>query len=546
MRKIRNIAAVFLAALLAAGSGTAVFAASEDAAGGTEWQISKSKTAENLDENMEAKVTLSLPAAEEQLVSDVVFVLDKSTSPALEDQALGMLQNLKEQIDGTGAKVKVGVVVFDRKANVQGFMDLSTEYDAIEAAVGVETSSGTNTHAGLLAGTRLLDEDTEVDAARKYLIFISDGITYMYGEEPTAVAWQFMADSLQTFVGPDNWSSRYGSNDAPKSWDVWLEKIGGEVEADGSLYDYPYGGTFPDTFIPPEENQNHANSVDKALYLTYTAYEDAASRYHCYAMTANTNKGEQYVWGPAFMDYLAGGEEVDFTGIQNDIFYLLDAGSQVIDVMGKTDAYDFDFVNSLDALEVTVGGTALGKEVLGENSYGFGKKEDGSSQFVVTYIPEGQEGVPEESIVWDINVPVSSFAPVQLTYKVKLVNPCTEAGTYGQYDPDGSLGYEGLYTNNSAVLYPVRTDGTEGAPEWFGMPTVSYTVEEPDEPPVEPTVTPEAPTPAPDTGTTSRPAVKAEPAATGDHTDGIWMVLLAGAALGAVLCLKKKMKRSGC
>ena len=52
MRKIRNIAAVFLAALLAAGSGTAVFAASEDAAGGTEWQISKSKTAENLDENM--------------------------------------------------------------------------------------------------------------------------------------------------------------------------------------------------------------------------------------------------------------------------------------------------------------------------------------------------------------------------------------------------------------------------------------------------------------------------------------------------------------
>ena len=51
-----------------------------------EWQTSKSKTATQLDSAFESKVTLSLPSAEEQLVTDIVFVLDKSTSAALEQQ----------------------------------------------------------------------------------------------------------------------------------------------------------------------------------------------------------------------------------------------------------------------------------------------------------------------------------------------------------------------------------------------------------------------------------------------------------------------------
>lgn len=81
------------------------------------------------------------------------------------------------------------------------------------------------------------------------------------------------------------------------------------------------------------------------------------------------------------------------------------------------------------------------------------------------------------------NVPISQFEPVQLTYTLKLTNPKTEPGTYGQYDANGSLGYEGLYTNNSAILYPVDTNGQKGEPEEFQKPTVSYTVEaEPEKP----------------------------------------------------------------
>ena len=82
-----------------------------------DWETSKSKTATNLDENYESQVTLSLPAKDEQLVSDVVFVLDKSTSTDIEAEALTMLDNLQKQIADTNAKVKVGVVIFNKEAN---------------------------------------------------------------------------------------------------------------------------------------------------------------------------------------------------------------------------------------------------------------------------------------------------------------------------------------------------------------------------------------------------------------------------------------------
>ena len=154
------------------------------------WQISKSKTATNLDENYQSDVTLSLPAAQEQLESDVVFVLDKSTSAELETQALSMLSDLNAQIRDTGAKVNVGVVIFNKVANsVLELTELNdNNMSAIEDAIKTDISSGTNTHAGLLAGKAMLDADTDVDANRKYLVFASDGITYMYNQEPTVMS----------------------------------------------------------------------------------------------------------------------------------------------------------------------------------------------------------------------------------------------------------------------------------------------------------------------------------------------------------------------
>lgn len=441
------------------------------------WQISKSKKATNLDENFESQVTLSLPSAEEQLVSDVVLVLDKSTSMGLKEQALEMLQNLKKEVQEKGAKVKVGVVLFNKEAHTDGFMDLETQYEAIEAAICQEIKSGTNLHAGILAGKSMLDQDTGVADERKTLVVVSDGITYMFNENPTAVAWGFMADSPKHFAGPDNWKSKYGNNQAPTDWNAWLTGIGARLSEQKDTHDYPYG-TEPDASLitPVEEAGNYVNSIDKALYLSYEAYAQAASEgYHCYAMPITPpGTASNYEWGMSFMRYLANGKQVSFESIENDILYAVDKGSVVKDYMGYVkEDYNFDF-DHLDQL--TVGGKALSMYQEG-NTWYFGDGEPGPQNYRFKVVYDAGNKAETEMFTWYINEPVSNFAPVQLTYTVKLINPKTADGTYGKYDRDGSQHYEGLYTNQEAVLYPVDSRGNEYRPEEFPKPTVSYVVE---------------------------------------------------------------------
>ena len=119
-------------------------------------------------------MALSLPSKSESLVSDVVFVLDKSTSAQIENQALEMLEQLKAQIEKTDAKVKVGIVIFNKTAHVSSWFNLTSQMSQIKEAIQQEITSGTNSHAGLLAGKELLDNDKEVEAQRKYMVFVSD------------------------------------------------------------------------------------------------------------------------------------------------------------------------------------------------------------------------------------------------------------------------------------------------------------------------------------------------------------------------------------
>ena len=409
---------------------------------------SKSKAATNLNSRYQSDVTLSLPAQQETLISDVVFVLDKSTSAALEEQALAMLETLRTQIRETGGKVKVGVVIFNREAHATGLLDLETQGDAIEEAIQQTISSGTNTHAGLLAGKALLDDDKTVAASRKYLIFVSDGISYLFNESPTAVAWTFTqpgdGGTEQHFAGPDNWKVQYGSDDPPANWAETLQSIRDKVEKQGTEYDYAYDSGASE-YTPAADQTKYANSVEKALCLTDAVYQAAKEEgYHCYAMTATQSEGRQYAWGPSFMAYLAGGEEVSFDTIRNEIVYLLGAGSCVVDEIGsgtdnKGNAYPF-------VLHYYKDGTTLR-----------GERYD-------------------ECFVWEFHAPVTQFQRVELTYTVRLADPQTAAGTYGAYDGTGESGASALFTNNSAVLYSVDSTGVSGQPERFRRPTVSYTV----------------------------------------------------------------------
>ena len=455
-------------------------AATKNSSGGTEsgggtdpieWDVSRSKTATKLDTNTwTSNVTLSLPSAEEALASDVVFVLDKSTSAEMEEQALDMLTELKKQTEKTEAKVKVGVVIFNKQANVTPLTDLATGYETIKNAIKQTIESGTNTHAGMLAGKQMLDEDTGVAANRKYLIFVSDGITYMYNAEPTVTAWSFKADSWSNWVGPDNWNSKYGSNNPPTDWSKWMTEIGTQVENQGTEYEYPYKGTvIKSTPAKDDTYKNYANSIDKALYLTYQVYQEAQEAgYNCYAVAKEVETN--YLWGPAFMRYLANGETVNFDKIQNDILYAVSAGSTVEDQMGDA----FDFVPG--SLKLTVGGKELKSKADGNMTY-FGNNAENLSEnncrFKVLYAPDA------DGFVWTINENVSNFAPVQLTYTVKLTKPETDPGTYGVEDLKGEKNVpadKALFTNKRAVLNAINSAGAQLTPLDFPKPSVSYTV----------------------------------------------------------------------
>ena len=474
---------------------------------------SKSKEATNLvkqsDGTYTSDITLTLPSVEEAPVYDVVFVLDKSTSAELEQNALDMLKQLQAQIKGTQTTIKVGVVIFNKEAHVTELKNLTTEYAQIKEAIKEKIESGTNTHAGLLAGKELLDNDNDKDvtADHKYLIFVSDGITYTYNKTPTAIAWGFFADEEKHFAGPDNYASKYGSNVPPANWSEWLTSVGQQIQDLDSKYEYPYG-TEPTEITVSSVSKTTANSVDKALYLTNEAYQSAKTAgYHCYAMEAEGTAGTNFPWGPSFMSYLAGGKEVSFEDIHNDIYYLLSDGSTVEDVIGygtdnRGNAYNFDFVNDMSKLTLKVGtetleATDLSLDLSYDDAnetarYGFAPKrvqittdmdqsniperDPYSYDYVLHYYQNGKDGKSDECFVWDINVPVSKFAPVSLTYQVKLTNAQTASGTYGTYDKNGSQNKDSLYTNKSATLYPVDSNQDYGTPENFQKPTVSYTV----------------------------------------------------------------------
>ena len=160
-------------------------AADAEATPAFDWEVSKSKTATALDADGSTRVTLSLPSAEETLTSDVVFVLDGSSSAETDvvKKSLKLLDELKQAAEDNGATVNVCIVKFKRQAFKSEWYDLATHFDDIKEKMETKYSGGTNIHAGLLAGKEALEEHTNVSASRKYLVLVSDGSTYLYSKD---------------------------------------------------------------------------------------------------------------------------------------------------------------------------------------------------------------------------------------------------------------------------------------------------------------------------------------------------------------------------
>ena len=480
-----------------------------------EWDVSKSKTATKLDTSTwTSNVTLSLPSAEENLASDVVFVLDGSSSAntGVVNESLALLRSLKESASDSGAAVNVCVVKFKRQAYKSDWFDLSKDFDAIQTAMGTKYSGGTNLHAGLLAGQEALEEHTNVAAGRKYLILVSDGSTYLYSKDgdwasdtPFTRSY-YTKENYKGFAGGFNDQGLYNPSNGPTGYDprnvarptttsdvVAWQKYLNDVKARNETVnskgktgdDYDYHCNYDLNFnqgIPSDDFKSQpceprtANNRDMAFYYADQVWQEIKNAgYNAYSiatkdgMAGAGNADDSH----CFMNYLNGGESLNFSDIQQEILYAVGAGSTVEDKMGAA----FDFVPG--SLKLTVGGTELQSKADGNVTY-FGDDAENLSEnncrFKVLYAPDA------DGFVWTINENVSNFAPVQLTYTVKLTTPETDPGTYGVEDLNGEKtlsdaeAEKALFTNERAVLKAKNSAGAPVKEQVFPKPSVSYTV----------------------------------------------------------------------
>lgn len=472
-RKIRSLLVSLLCAMLLAGVlPTAALAEDQIPTDNPRYTtgVSRSKTATPLDTTTwTSDVTLSLPSAEEKLDSDVVFVLDGSSSAdsGVVDASLSLLRDLKDAAEDSGAAVNVCVVKFKRQAYKSDWFDLSTNYDAIKAAMGIKYSGGTNIHAGLLAGKAALAEHPKISPNKKHLVLVSDGSTYLYSKDgnwasdtPFSRSYH-PKESYNGFAGGYWDNGYYEPNNYPDvnvprpkttsdvdTWKAYLADVAKRnAESNGDQYDYhiDYDLNFnqgipsPDFKSQPCEPRT-ANNRDMAFYYADQVWQQIKSAgYNAYSIaTKDGSAGEGNADDShCFMNYLNGDRSLDFNTIRNEILYAVDAGSYVTHYMGYVENdYNFDLVNDPAKIYITEGDETLEAVPLQENTYGFGwDKESNSYNYVLTYTPAADG---EEHFLWNINVPITNLRHVQLHYTVKLMNPKTEAGTYGTYDANGS------------------------------------------------------------------------------------------------------------
>lgn len=517
------------------------------------------KMATELDKNLETKVTLSFPGKREAEPSDVVFVLDKSGASAQMDiykQAKEFLSQISQKAKDDGLDIKVGVVLFNKVGNIQQpLTDVVTGYDDILSAMNSEVRHGTNMHAGLLAAKSILDADTAVKAENKHVILISDGATYLYCKDgdftkPYTRSFGSVEGGRNMMGGIWEWQSReYHLNNAWKKFSDGSnfifsqamkspEKLGeylayyrdqyeNNSEKNWAQYDYEYTDAAADngTTNPIPVDVNAPCNIDVAFWSTDDTFQSMVNA--GYDMNVYYKNAADFD-GQVFLQYLTrnsnnGQLDTDFAEIEAKLVDKIAAGSTVEDLIGA----DFDFINDPAKISVTANGEKLSPVKIDDGSYGFGKREDGSYRFTLNYVNGDQE-----MLKLTLNEAASPSKPVVLEYSERLVNVPTEPGVHT------------LNVNESAVLHPIDGNGVSGDDYEFPVPTVEYTVPEPEQKPEEPK--PGEPT-KPSADNTKKPVKKAKGGVpkTGDATmpAAVAGLLVAGVAAGAAGVAARRRNR---
>ncbi len=368
--------------------------------------------------------------------------------------------------------------------------------------------------------------------AEKYLLVFSDMYGYVYRGQmtindqvfdnvPVGVRHQGYNQAQLAIAAPkyDTWSDLYSHKDEKdttmdsffrdSSWDAYWsiyqnmgdnipELVEGESPVWGEAYFTPFEKSTCLTY------DAILRTVAQGIQVT-VINNDFASEYPAIQTIKNgmlddlaQNHGVQLIRETAEhgQEFTSDQMTEIFANLSDELIQVVGAGSEVVDVIGN----DFDFVNTADTPPtLTVDGELLTATPLVDDSapgadlaWSFGD-ETTQNRFELYYYKEGttyDEKSVGECFVWKTNEDITKDATVQLTYTVQLTDPKTEPGTYGEYDKNGDgylnendgteTGTEatgvGLFTNESATIYPVDSNEQKGTPEEFPRPTVSYEI----------------------------------------------------------------------
>lgn len=523
----KRILACLLALVMLIGAMPVMALAAEPEA--ENWEVSKSKTATALDADGSTRVTLSLPSAEENLATDVVLILD--ASKCAKDMLLatiGLIDDLNTQVEA-GANIKLGIVMF--KGNAVPFQSLSEGTDLIALKTTLESlvvenddaegkgtknkvrayvaqtfptfmNGGTNIPAGLQLAKNMLAEDTAVTDARKYVVLVSDGDTYLFCHKKSDGSYDYI--NAYTRSGPmvndhggisesyynghkGETETKYGRAMVAHTLDSWKDYLTYVRDNNSNFEQYDFlvdisclkdPKRYPDYFdektqlIPVDrEKPNRIINSDVSRYQTAQLFQELQSKYHTYYCYL---PGGYDMARTMLQDLTPADHRIDaegsssnaFASITKDIVFAVGKGSTVTDIMGyDTDTdngnnYNFDLVP--DSLILTVGGQSLAYKRV-DDTYYFGNtgvnENDNNWRFRVEYT-FANDGT--EKFVWTINEAVSNFSRVQLSYQLRLRDDA-RTSTDGYF-----------YTNVSATLKPMDSKGAEGKAQEFERPKVKF------------------------------------------------------------------------
>lgn len=488
-------------------------------------QVNKWASPTTLDESYQTDVTLHIGADQETSGADVVFVLDKSTSVGVKNEALNLLNELLDHSkQRSGIKIKVGVVTFNNNArNEDANLSLTPLSDetmtAIQQVFGQSLAKGTNIEAGIRAGMSMLDADATVLPENKHLVLVTDGVSYLWGtDEPQTIYNQFTHhDGMDLIWSSNSIASGLRDKEALKIADQayvdsfsnpveWLQSnssgIGDFVEqyqtkwVDEEGYDHSN-----DPFVPNTVTQAYCSN-DVALYMAGKAWQEAAGKgYQLYSFVSDKYDAENgtlntegyYPWAAKFFsnfsDIAGHSEEYNegasasydgmFDDVKNDILYGIKSGV-VTDVIFRGESggqfYNFDLTDGSqiqrDTFTLFVGGQEIAGQVDETNKslVNFGNADaSGKYPYTVEYKVEEKEEngekYSEETLVWTINVPVEEANSLSLTYNVTLNEKPTDSGSY-----------KDIPTNTSAILKYESSNG-DSDEEPFPVPVVEYSIE---------------------------------------------------------------------